>query len=187
MRSNQINRHLEKPATRFDTPCAPSEAGQGVLHEVNVIFTGNGSSRHALRAAGNLARDLGVRLRFIVLRAVPYALPLNKPPVPAEFTERKFKALAEGIEIESHIDVLICNCRSRQVALAKILPPDSVVVIGGLEKWWPTKASRLAARLQSEGHEVILVGRREDAHVGSFLSVRWCGVLRHLLGLHEGL
>ena len=39
--------------------------------------------------------------------------------------------------------------------LAAVLKPDSVVVLGGRKRWWPTTEERLARKLRRIGHEVI--------------------------------
>lgn len=185
--SNRMEKHFELSGTRVSESGTRSRTSLSRLLKIEVIFTTWEASRRALRTAGNLACDLGASVRFIVFRTVPYAFPLHKPPVSAEFTERRYKAIAEEFGNIFEIDVLICNCRSPRLALEKVLRPGSLVVIGGEHQWWATKASRLAASLRAEGYDVILARCQEDAHVGSFLSVCWRGVFRRLLGIHKSL
>jgi hypothetical protein len=47
-------------------------------------------------------------------------------------------------------------CRQRLQTLIALLPPRSLVVIGGHKSWWPTKEQRVARELRQAGHEVIL-------------------------------
>jgi hypothetical protein len=49
--------------------------------------------------------------------------------------------------------MLVCyalEARSRWFVLA-----GSIVVIGGRERWWPTRENKLARQLRREGHEVV--------------------------------
>lgn len=180
-------RRLAQPKTRLAGPAAQSETSSARYFEVNVIFTTYRSTRRALQTAGNLARDLGVQINFIVPRVVPYAFPLTRPPVSGAFTERRFMAIAMDAAVKSKVNVLICNCRGPERAIVKILKPGSPVVIGGKERWWPTKATRLAARLRHEGHEVVFAENQENSRARPFLRVYRGAFFRHLLGLHEGL
>ncbi len=161
-----------------------SGVGPARYFEVNVVFTTYEATRHALQAAGNLARNLNVHIRLIVLRSVPFAFPLTQPPVSVAFTERQFAALASNAGIKSEINVLICNCRNPCGAFKKILSPHSLVFIGGKRRIWPTAATRLAASLRSEGHEVVLTENWEGGHAGSLLPVHWSAIFCRLLGLH---
>jgi hypothetical protein len=61
-------------------------------------------------------------------------------------------------EIETNIQV--CLCRDQWQTIRATLKPDSLVVIGGQKRWWPTEEQRLATRLQREGHHVLLVEPR---------------------------
>ena len=184
---NQDQNPLWRPRSRSTNVVSEPATGPAQYFEVAVIFTTCESTRRALQAAGNLARDLGVRINFIIPRTVPYAFPLTRPPVSAAFTEQRFAAIARDAGENSEIDVLICNCWDPKRALAKILRPHSLVMIGGKKRWWPTKATTLAAHLRSAGHEVILTEQSEGSHARSFLCVRLHSVFRCLLGLHPGL
>jgi len=109
----------------------------------------------ALRTAGALARQLGGRITLMVPEVVPFHLPLNKPPILRYWNERRFRVLAAGCPVETSVRFYLC--RDRDETLANALKPQSLVVIGGKKKrWWSTPESRLAARLRSLGHEVIL-------------------------------
>ena len=185
--NSRAERHFAQSSERIGESSAKSETRPALHFEVNVVFTTVESAPRALQLAGNLARDLGVRLRFIVLRTVPYAFSLTRPPVPVAFAEERFASVAREAGVNSEIDVLICNCRNPLQAVAKILKPHSLVVLGAKGQLRLIESSRLAVKLRAEGHEVILARNPEGNRAGSFLPVHWRAVFRRLLGLHQSL
>ena len=123
--------------------------------EVNVIFTTIPGTLAALRLAGQYARDLRGRISILATQIVPYPLPLERPPVAPEFTTRCYRTLAADQRIETRVQVYLC--RDSQQALLQALKPNSLVVIGGRKRWWPTREQALARILRSHGHQVIFV------------------------------
>jgi hypothetical protein len=121
---------------------------------VTVLFTSVEGTMAALRTAGTLAGKLGGRITILVPEIVPYHLPINKPPVLHEWNERRFRVLAAKSSVETSVRFYLC--RDEDEMLAKKLTSHSLVVLGGKKHWWPTHESRLAKRLRSLGHEVIL-------------------------------
>ena len=84
---------------------------------------------------------------------VPYPLPLDRPPVPVEFTERTLRALASEQTVETVVEFYLC--RDREDTIRQVLKPESIVVIPGRKRWWPTADNRLAKLLRRDGHRVI--------------------------------
>jgi hypothetical protein len=41
--------------------------------------------------------------------------------------------------------------------LLRTLSPNSLVVIGGRKKWWPTNEKLTARRLRKAGHKVLFI------------------------------
>jgi hypothetical protein len=121
---------------------------------ISVIFTSVDGTKAALRAAGTLANRLGARITIVVPEVVPYHLPLNKPAVPQDWNERRFRVMAAESPVDTTVRFYLC--RDREETLASNLKPHSLVVIGGKDRWWPTSESRLAGRLRRLGHEVIM-------------------------------
>jgi hypothetical protein len=121
---------------------------------VTVLFTSVEGTMTALRKAGTLASRLGGRIMIVVPEVVPYHLPLNEPPVRHDWNEKRFRLLAAESSVETSVRFYLC--RDEGEMLAKRLRPHSLVVLGGKKHWWPTRQSRLAKRLSSLGHEVIL-------------------------------
>lgn len=124
--------------------------------EVNVIFTDEKRARAALKCAGALAQGLQARLNLVVVKQVPLAFPLERPPIPFSFTAGKlYEFVSEGLQGRMDTTVQLYYCRNRLKGLLQALKPKSLVVIGGSRKVWPTKESRLAAILRTKGYQVI--------------------------------
>lgn len=135
--------------------------------EVNVIFTDPQVTAFALKTAESLARNLGARVRLRAPVAVPYPLPVERPPVSVRFTQQLLSGLvcdiAQG-DLEPTIDLYLC--RDRNDALLRTLEPNSLVVIGGRKRWWPTRESRMADVLRSRGHQVVFVSLEKEIQSG---------------------
>ncbi len=121
---------------------------------IAVVFTTVESTLTALKKAGTLANRLGARITLVVPQVVPRPLPLETPPVLLDWSERRFRVIAEQSPVETMVHIYLC--RDRLETLLKAFSPRSVVVIGGRKRWWPTSESRLARKLRNAGHEVIL-------------------------------
>src|SRR5205807_6174084 len=82
-----------------------------------------------------------------------------RPPVSIELTERRLLDLArQGAQGPVVISVQLYLCRDRRLCLLEALKPQSLVVLGGRARWWPTKETKLARMLQFAGHHVIFAG-----------------------------
>jgi len=127
--------------------------------DVNVIYTTRFGTLAALKIASRLGAHLGVRPKVLMLYAVPYTLPLEKPAVPIGFLEKQIQALTA--ESPTEITARIYLCRDPHRSLRQILPPRSLIVVGGRRRWWPTEEQRLARMLRKEGHQVIFVDPEE--------------------------
>jgi hypothetical protein len=137
------------------TPARKARGDAEKQLNICVVFTSIAGTMAALRTAGTLANRLRGHITLMVPEVVPFHLPLNKPPVMHHWNERRFRVLAAGCPVET--SVMFYLCRDRDETLAQALEPRSLVVIGGKKKrWWPTSEARLAARMRSLGHEVIL-------------------------------
>jgi hypothetical protein len=121
---------------------------------ISVVFTSVESTLAALKEAGTLASSLRARIRMLVPQVVPHPLPLEKPQVPVEFSEKRFRVIAGHSPVETSVH--ICLCRDRFHALKCVLGPGSIVVLGGRRRlWWPTRDEALARKLKRAGFEVI--------------------------------
>jgi len=122
--------------------------------EVNVLFTSTQATMAATKVAGDLAENLGARIRIIVPQVVPFPLPLSDPPIKPEFTGSRIRAMLSQYP---DVDVEVCLCREKLNAPIAVLKPHSLVLIGGRTRFWPTEEYRLARGLRRRGHEVVFV------------------------------
>jgi hypothetical protein len=128
--------------------------------QVTVVYTTPEGTLAALKAAGTLAKDLGARVGLLVTEVVPFRLPLEQPRVSVDFLKRRQEALVSeaGIE-EEEVRVRICVCRDRKNTLRQLLPPRSLVVLGGRNAWWHRRERKLESFLTRLGHHVIFVNQ----------------------------
>jgi hypothetical protein len=133
-------------------PIPPETLGGNPGLNIFVVFTSTVSTIAALKKAGGLAENLGAKVTMIVPQIVPYPLPLTSPPVLLDFQEKRFSEIAAQSPVETRVQIYLC--RDDIELLERVLKPHSLVVIGGRRKWWPTKETRLARKMQGQ-HEVI--------------------------------
>lgn len=139
------------PATGRPTQLPAIETGQRL--NIAVVFTSVESTLAALKEAGALAGSLGARITLMVPQVVPFPLPLETPPVLVEFNENRFRVMASESPVETGVQIFLC--RDRFETLAAVLKPGSIVVVGGRNRWWPTKEEVLARQLRRAGYEVL--------------------------------
>jgi hypothetical protein len=125
----------------FQKILAPGELESRL--NLDVVFTTLEPTLAALKKAADL----------VVPQIVPYPLPLKTPPVLIDFNERRFRVIASQCPVAMTVRIYLC--RDSAETLAGVLKPDSIVLLGGRRKWWPTAEKRLARQLRSAGHDVI--------------------------------
>lgn len=155
--NNQSSTVITRPARPAAIWQTPEELGSGRL-EVNVIFTDPRATMAALKTAGLLARDLGACIQLRAAITVPYALPVDKPPVSVKFIESLLCGLVCRADLDAfEPSVHLYECRDQIETLLQVLRPNSLVVLCGREHWWPTAERRIAKALRSKGHRVVFV------------------------------
>jgi hypothetical protein len=142
---------LLAPSTQRPEHATPQEAELGL--NISVVFTSVLPTLAALKQAGALANRLGAHLTLVVPQVVPMPLPLDHPPVRADWNENRFRVIASESPVPTAVQIYLC--RDRWEALSSLLRPHSLVVLGGRKRWWPTSESRLAVKLRKAGHEVV--------------------------------
>ncbi len=159
--SNQYHETLTNSPSKIITRTAAPRFASGPL-AVNVIFTDVQSTAAALNFAQSFARELGARISLRAAVAVPFQLPLDRPPDFGRFSPGKLcgNLSRNWRRIPSNLTVHLYLCRDRVRALSQVLRPNSVVVIAGRRRWWPTAETRMARALRAEGHRVIFVDSR---------------------------
>ena len=139
-------------------PAARTDWMNGRGLEVAVVHTTREGTLAALRSAGNLAKDLGARIALVAPLAVPFRLPLDRPTISTEFVQARHKALIAEADLGGEdVDIQIWICRNPREALAQILAPGSLVVLGGKGRWYLSQEQRLGRFLARLGHHVIFV------------------------------
>jgi len=139
---------------------APASSTAPRLH-LFVVATTERGTRAALAAARVLGCGLEPQVVLIAPHVVPYPQPLHHPANPVQFTEHRFRALAEC----SGADVLVrvCVCRTYAAPLDGMMPLGSTVIVGGSRgRWLRTPAQRLATRLSGRGHHVLFIDERPE-------------------------
>ncbi len=125
---------------------------------VNVVYTGPDSTVTALRAAESLVRSLGTTLHIRAMVVVPRQLAIELTFTSVQFLKRLLTDLVERTSSRHCEYVLhIYVCRDRVETLLRVLPPASLLVIGGRRRFWPTTESRLSKAAISAGHSVAFV------------------------------
>ena len=154
--SEQIAEHFGKPS---GSSCQDSDYQSQVRPlSVNVVYTGPDSTITALRAAELLVRSLGMTVHIRVMVAVPRQLAIELAFNSVDFLKRLLTDLIER-NSSGHFEYVlhIYVCRDRVETLLKVLPPSSLLVIGGRRRLWPTAESRLSKAAISAGHSVAFV------------------------------
>jgi hypothetical protein len=89
---------------------------------------------------------------------VPFQLPLDQPQISVAFLQDAMRELVAQLKSETFDPTIhLYLCRDRVWALSQVLKPNSLVVIAGRKRWWPTAETRMARALRAEGHRVIFV------------------------------
>lgn len=142
---------------------APAQ-GQHPSVPLYIIFTRLKETRRALEAARCLARGLNIRLVLLVPQVVPYPLLLDEPPVSGEFAE---SVLSQLVTAQDQATAIRYLCRDVSTTIRRALTMGSLVAIGTGWRWWLGWEHRLARQLRRDGHQVILVNRRQPLRHGS--------------------
>jgi hypothetical protein len=157
------NTHIEKSPGRSATRDTTLSSAP---FEVNVIFTDRDDTAAALKTAESLARDLGVYIRLQAAVVVPMELGLDESPVSIPFMEQRLRDMVRQSAVDqSLVAVRLFVCRDWIETLTRELRPQSLVVVGGREHWWPSAASRMARALRDGGHRVVFVRPPKQACV----------------------
>ena len=122
--------------------------------EIAVLFTSQDGTAAAINRAAMLLRGLNGRISLLDMETVPHQLCLQNPPVSREFTKRRLLELANTSSVEITGYVYFCRCPFD--ALASILKPGSLIVIGCRKRWWPTWETKLGQKLRNAGYQVIV-------------------------------
>lgn len=129
------------------------EASQELV--VNVIYTGETETLAALRSAARFAARLGARVCLDVLHVVPFPRELDDPQVQLPALRARYSNLVAAADVEAEVHIFLC--RSSREAAKQLFAKPSIVVLGGKERPWPTRESRLGKLFEKLGHKVLFV------------------------------
>lgn len=121
--------------------------------DIAVVFTSVEATLVSLKTAGELANSLGARITLLVPHVVSYPLPVENPSALLDFSHNRFRVMTSDGAVGTSVNIYLC--RDRYETLTSVLKPDSIVVLGGPKRWWPTKDELLAGQLRRAGYEVI--------------------------------
>ncbi len=143
-------------------PRLPASGGEPDRRLVlDVIFTNLRWTAEALNWTVHLASGLEARVKLIHAQQVPWAFPIERPPVDIAFSKSQLVGLAHrAAHHEIEVQVQLYLCRDRIKALSEVLKPPSLVILGGKDRRWPTSESKLAKLLAAKGHRVIFLSAK---------------------------
>lgn len=126
---------------------------------VHVVFTTLNDTLAALRVGADMAKAMGVPLKLVHFRTIPYALSVDRPVgvSPIETEDFLDRVRADGIELRAR--VYLCRHERRAIPLA--FKRRSIVVVAGRHRRWPTAEERLRRHLEAAGHYVVFVDADE--------------------------
>jgi len=139
---------------RIDHNMKPQAISFGFGSPIFVVFTSIHHTLKALEKASELAKPLRGGIEILAVETVPFALPLDNPPVPSEFLVKRLEEMATRFPGQIKISAYLC--RDRLEALTRVLDRNCPVVVGVRKRWWPTRDGRLAQKLRRAGYTVIL-------------------------------
>jgi hypothetical protein len=128
--------------------------------EVNVIFTTPQATALALKTAAAFGAELDACIRLRAVIAVSLGLPIDSPQVSIPFMQRTLAQLVTQLDDRLNITIHLYVSRDRIKTLLWALRPNSLVMIGGRMRAWPTEESRTVRHLQAKGHRVVFIPLR---------------------------
>jgi hypothetical protein len=139
--------------------CAP-----GVSLDLKAVYTDARATKAALELAVRMAPDLNARCSILAPIVVPRRMPIEQPPVSPDHVRQQIISALAGVAAENEIRVQLCVCRDGCECLRELLPPGSLVFVGGRSSWPGSRDRRLERSLRAMGHDVVFVkqtGRRD--------------------------
>ena|SRR6266478_7675730 len=85
----------------------------------------------------------------------------SPPLTPSTFTKQRLHSLTEPYCEDLEIVVRMCPSGDLEQSLLYVLEVDSVVLVGGRQRWLPTQDQKLATLLPAFGHRVLFIPTKE--------------------------
>lgn len=170
MRDDKIHVSVSKRATGSSSEVELNKQLRPL--SVGIIYTSVEATICAVRAAEVLARDFGPTIHLYAAVSVPQRISLSQPLISISFLRKLLcdMVLTFGSVGRQYV-LQIYLCRNRLDTLLSVLPPNSVLVVGGYLHFWSTPESRLLRALSAAGHSVAFVDPR--AKSPDNLSALW--------------
>jgi hypothetical protein len=127
--------------------------GSQLFPHLVVLVTEPGATLHAMNVAERLgcAAEADVTVLAVQTPALRGGEALSPD-------DREFAALQARIRAIARGRLRVVVATNLLQALTSLLPPASLVVVGGRRgRWWPTATSRLCRSIEGLGHYVLFV------------------------------
>ena len=126
--------------------------GAPELHLI-VPFTSQRGAQAALNGLRPLAHGLDVNVRIIAVQSIPFAVPLDEPPIAESYLANSLRSL----DCEYPVQREIYLTREPELTWQRVLSAKCVIVIAEPGIWLRFVARRLGRVLESQGHQVCRV------------------------------
>ncbi len=134
-----------------------STAGVSAQHGllVQILHTSPEASRRALAQVHEYLRGLDGAIEVLVVRAVPYPLPLDRPHFDVDTLTCALREQAAAFDCPVSIRLFLA--REAFQALQGALHPGAVLAMEKTSVWWPSRMRSWARSLARAGHRVLLI------------------------------
>jgi hypothetical protein len=153
-------KHMTNVTELINTRCIYNEIQQHESHPekhqpIYVVFTSPEGTRKAVEKAGKFMDFSKHAIEVLGVKTVPYALPLDEPPVPLEVFAGNLKEIAREFPPIKKVSAYLC--RDELETFKQVLKPSCPVVMGVRKTLWPDHNRHLAQKLRHAGYDVILI------------------------------
>jgi len=135
-------------------PPAGIERREGAL-ELVVLHSNPRLTARALKAALKLAEGFQAAVTLVAVHVLPYPSPLECQEGLRQCLEAELTAVARAAR--TPVRARLVFARDREQTYLRLLPNESLAVIGTRDRWWRTREERLARKLAANGHSVAVI------------------------------
>jgi hypothetical protein len=131
------------------------ESHQEKRQPIYVVFTSLNGTRKAVEKAAQFMDLSKHAIEVVATQSVPYALPLEEPPVPLEVFVGHLKEIAEQFPQIKKVSAYLC--RDELEALKQVINVPCPILMGVRKTLWPDHDKHLAQKLRHAGYDVLLI------------------------------
>jgi hypothetical protein len=99
--------------------------------------------------------ELNVYVTLVDLQVIPFAWPLNQPPIDKKYSKHRLQELFKEARVPGR--PIIVYARDRLEGFHRLLEAKSLVLLATKKRWWRTREEKLARNLSKAGHQVMLL------------------------------